>query len=340
MGARTPILTDFTKFFGRLAQDFLTTAKPSKAQFDWKLLLKKEAFGEYKAGAKPHPVLAWILGIDPHVPIKDYVLKRIPGYNPKSTISEILFGVQDPGYRPTSKKFGIKLKAGDIYTDVDLLSLGIGNKQPKNWEHIPWVNFDGKILEQYYTQRFEEKLFYQDAEGNWITNIIQVDNKTEPTWFEALTNKANKVNKIADAVGARTAYAVNGNHSNDATLVKNFHLWGKATGIDTGTIHDAFFTNAADMTIAKQHLRNLYAEAVDRNSVKQTLDLLHERGLPTELYNQYLNEAIDKGIIPIPGRSRVGGKILTEEDILTRADVLEELPREFWKYDKSFYGIG
>jgi len=340
MAARTPILTDFTRFFGRLAQDFLTTAKPSGAQFDWKLLLKKSAFGDYKAGAKPNPALAWMLGIDPHVPIKDHVLKRIPGYNPKSTISEILFGVQDPGYRPTGKKFGIKLKAGDIYTDIDLLELGIANKQPKNWEHIPWVNFDGKILEQYYTQRFEEKLFYQDADGNWITNIIQVDNKTEPTWFEALTNKANKVNKIADAVGARTAYAVNGNHSNDATLVKNFHLWGKSQGIPTGTIHDAFFTNAADMTNAKKYLRELYAEAVDKNSVKQTLDLLHERGLPDELYNQYLNEAIDKGIIPVPGRSKIGGKILTEEDILTKADVIKELPREFWKHDKGFYGIG
>ena len=77
-----------------------------------------------------------------------------------------------------------------------------------------------------------------DADGNWINNIIQVDQKTAGTWFEELMNKGNKINDIADAVSARTAYAVNGNHSNDATLVKNFHLWGKKNAIGTGTIHD------------------------------------------------------------------------------------------------------
>lgn len=94
------------------------------------------------------------------------------------------------------------------------------------------------------------------------------------------------------------------------------------------------------MVKAKKALRQMYADAVERNSVKQTLDLLRERGLPKHLYDQYLEEAIEKGIIPIPGKSRVGGKILTEEDILRRVDILEDLPEEFWKHDKGFYGIG
>jgi hypothetical protein len=94
------------------------------------------------------------------------------------------------------------------------------------------------------------------------------------------------------------------------------------------------------MAVAKQALRKMYADAATKNSVRLTLDLLLERGLPREVYDQYLNEAIEKGLIPIPGRSRVGGKLLTDEDILTREDILEELPKEFWKHDKGFYGIG
>ena len=174
MSAKVPILTDFTKFFGRLAQDFLLTAKPSSAEFDLNMFMRKQAFGDYKGGKRPNPVLAWILGIPSDVPIREQVLKYIPGYNPRSTISEILFGVQDSGYRPTGKKFSIKLKLGDIYTDIDIAKLGDPNKQPKSWTHVPWVNFDGSILEQYYVQRFEEKLVYKDADGNWINNIIQV----------------------------------------------------------------------------------------------------------------------------------------------------------------------
>jgi hypothetical protein len=83
----------------------------------------------------------------------------------------------------------------------------------------------------------------------------------------------------------------------------------------------------------------MFANALESNSVKKTLDLLKERGLPQELYDKYLNEAIDSGIIPVLGRSKIGGRVITEEDILNRSDILQELPREFWKNDKSFYGI-
>ncbi len=213
MATRVPILTDFTKFFGRLSQDFLITAKPSKAEFDLTLYLRKKAFGEYKGGTRINPFLGRLLGIDYKAPLTEQMLKRIPGYSPNSLVADILLGVKDSGYRPTGKKFGIKLKAGDIYTDVDIAELGLPNKQPKSWTHAPWVNFDGKILEQHYTQRFEEKLVYKNAQGEWITNIIQVDQRSDPTWFEELMNKGGKINDIVDSVGARTAFAVNGNHS-------------------------------------------------------------------------------------------------------------------------------
>lgn len=129
------------------------------------------------------------------------------------------------------------------------------------------------------------------------------------------------------------------NHSNDATLVKNFHLWGSESNTTTATIHDAFFTNAADMLRAKKALRESYARAVNASSVKATLDEMKARGLPQELYDKYLNEAIDIGLIPVPGRSMVGGRVLTEDDILKSSDILAPIPRGF-SNNKSWYGIG
>jgi hypothetical protein len=341
MEERVPILNDFTKFFGRVAQEFLETAKPAEAEFDWTGLIKKKAFGVYKGGYKINKYLGRILGIDSNIPLFENVLKAIPGFNPNSTIAEILLGVRSPDYRPTGKKFGFKLSFGDIYQDIKLGVFGEPAKGGrKNWTQVPWVNFDNKVLEQVYTQRYEERLYYKDKDGNIITNIVQVDQKTDPTWFEELTNKDGKINDIADSTGARTAFAVNGNHSNDAVLVKQFVLWGKKNNIGATTIHDAFMTNAADMLKAKEALRTIYAGVLDANSVKKTLDLLRERGLPKEAYDRFLAEAIEKGIIPVAGKSRIGNKVLTESDILKASDILKEVPKEFWKSNEGFYGVG
>ena len=341
MEERVPILNDFTKFFGRLAQDFLENAKPAQGEFDWTGLMKKKAFGVYKGGYRINPILGKMLGVDPKIPLLEQVLNKIPGFNPNSTIADIILGVRSPDYRPTGKKLGVKLAIGDVYKNIDIATLGIpAAKGRKNWTQVPWVNFDGKVLEQVYTQRYEERLYYRDADGNVITNIVQVDQKTEPTWFEELTNKDGKVNDIADSTAARTAFAVNGNHSNDAVLVKKFNNWGKKNNIGTTTVHDAFVTNAADMLKAKEALRGIYAGVLEANSVKATLDLLRERGLPKALYDQYLEEAIEKGIIPVVGKSRIGNKILTDQDILKVKDILKEVPKEFWKHNEGFYGIG
>ena len=49
---QVPILKEFTRFYGRLAEDFLKNAKPSKAAFDWSEVAKSYVFGtkghEYK----------------------------------------------------------------------------------------------------------------------------------------------------------------------------------------------------------------------------------------------------------------------------------------------------
>lgn len=285
---QVPILKDFTKFFGRLAEDFVINAKPSNSHYNLSEAAKKALLGE---------------GVTP-----PEMVNKIPGWKPNGILSQLLYGVRE---KPL----------------------------PKSWTNIPWVNFDGKIVEQNFTQVFEEKLVYKDAHGNWVTNILQVPQKTDPTWWEEVTNASGKINDIVDAQKARTAFAVNGNHSNDATLVKNFHIWGKNNNVTTSTVHDAFVTNAADMLPARQALRELYAHAASNDSIKATLDEMYRRGLPREIYLQYLNEAIDIGLIPVAGRSVVGGKVLTQADILYPEQILEQVENDF-KKNRYWYGIG
>lgn len=288
MAEQVPILKDFTRFHGRLAEDFLINAKPSDSAFNLSEAAKKELLGK---GVKPPEMV-----------------NKIPGWKPNGILSQLLYGVRE-------------------------------KKLPKKWTSVPSVNFDGKVIEQSFTQVFEERLNYKDANGNWVTNILQVPQKTDPTWWEEVTNASDKINDIADSQHARTAFGVNANHSNDAVLVKKFHIWGRKNDTTTSTVHDAFVTNAADMLPARQALREIYAEVSKSNSIKDTLDEMYRRGLPRELYLKYLNEAIDIGLIPVAGRSIVGGKVLTEKDILHPEEILEKIEDTF-KQNKYWYGIG
>jgi len=332
-----PILKDFTKFFGRLAQDFLTNAKPSSSDFDWKSVAKLTLLGEKKKGYVLPDNVSKILGIRPGEPVSENVLKRFGFWTPNGTLADIIYGVETPDKRRVGTSF-MKVEVAQI-AKLSELQVFYANNLPKSWTAVPWVNFDGKVLEQVFTQTFEERLRYKDKDGNWMTNILQVPQKTEATWWEQVINKQGKINDIANATRARTAYAVNGNHSNDAVIVKRFHLWGRQNGISTSTIHDAFFTNLGDMQDGRKALREIYAEMTKRQSVKQTLDELKARGLPKELYDKYLNEAIDTGIIPVVGRSVVGGKVLQKEDILTAEDILQQTKDDF-NDDYGFYGVG
>ena len=289
MAEQVPILKSFTRFFGRLAQDYLLYAKPSDSAWD----------AEAAIGAK-------VLGVRKGAPPD--VLKRLPGWKPDSVLANILFGIRQ-------------------------------KELPKKWTSVPSINFSGKTIEQVFTQTFEEKLVYKDAEGNWITNFVQIPQKTDPTFWEEITNKSGKINDIADVTQARTGYGVSMNHSNDATLVKEFHLWGRQLGVATSTIHDAFFANAADMLAGRNALRQIYANTLDKNVVKDTLDEMRRRGLPKRVYEQYLQEAIELGIIPVSGKSKVGGKLMQDSDILQKSDVLAPIPEGF-ESDLGFYGVG
>ncbi len=92
------------------------------------------------------------------------------------------------------------------------------------------------------------------------------------------------------------------------------------------------------MLTSRRALREIYANAVETQTIKATLDEMLARGLPKEVYDRYLNEAIDTGLIPIAGRSIINGHIVTKEDILTKADILKEV-REKFDSNRYFYGI-
>lgn len=332
---QVPILRDFTRFLGRLAEDYLVNAKPKKAKLDFWEIFKTAIRGTKRRQFKLPSIVNQMLGIKDESLVAK-LLKRSP-IDPNSNLYDILVGVTPPSDRRTGFKIGdVSVFSEDIIKGWKVL---FPNKLPKSWTNIPWVNFDNKVVEQNFTQIFEERLNYKDKDGKWITNILQVPQKTDPTWWEAVRNKSGKINDIADASHARTAFAVNGNHSNDATIVKRFHLWGKEAKIPTSTVHDAFVTNIADMVRAKDALREIYASAVENNSIKLTLDEMLARGLPRHLYEKYLNEAIEIGLIPVAGRSRVGGKLLTKKDILTKMDILADIPKGF-RNNRSWYGIG
>ena len=335
LATRVPILKDFTKYFGRLAETFLTKAKPSASSISYTDVVKQAFFGP-QSTKKPPKRLVRIMGIRNQT-YREALLRRFAIWDKDSLFDNWFFGAATPLDRRTGFTVGKKsIFSETLVKGVDVM---YPNKLDKSWTRLPWVNFDGKTVEQHFTQSFEEKLLYKDADGNWQTNIIQVQQKTDPSWWEEVRNKDGKINEIADAQKARTAFAVNGNHSNDATLVKRFHLWGRETDVQTSTIHDAFFTNAADMLKARAALRKIYADALDANSIEKTLLEMRARGLPQEDYEAFREEAIRIGLIPVVGVSRVGGRLITEADILKRDEILMSVDESF-SSNRYWYGVG
>jgi hypothetical protein len=353
LGEQVPILRDFTRFFGRLAEAYLKTSKPSDSALDWSTIVKQQVVGSKKKGYVLPDILSELMGLPRGKSVSSQVLERFSWWSEDAPLRQIIEGVPDPVARRTGGKYlkysitvpNIptldKIKKREFFREQKIFEIEIlkANKLPKAWTNVPSVNFDGNVLEQNFTQSFEEKLLYKNANGEWVTNILQVPQKTSLDWIDEYSNKDGKINDIADVTKARTAYAVNLNHSNDAVLVKQFHLWGKKAGIQTSTIHDAFFTNAADMLEARKALRGIYANAMDRNVFESVLKEMRARGLPKEVYDDFLEEAQLKGLIPVAGKSVIGGRTINESDILKKDDILKEVPEEF-EDDLYFYGVG
>lgn len=337
LAVQVPILKVFTKFFGRLAEDYLRNAKPKQADFDWKRIAKITVLGSREKGYRIPKPLALAIGVKPGTTLTEEAFKRMGSWHPDGTLRDIIDGVADAKTRRTGAKYA-KVEIAQLKT-LFQVKLFHANKLPSRWTNVPWVNFDGKIIEQNFTQSFEERLSYKDEFGRWNNNVLQVPQRTTATWWEQIINASGKMNDIADVTQARTAYAVNGNHSNDGVIVKRFHLWGRANGVPTSTIHDAFFASATEMLRGRQALRGIYADTLDRNVIQMTLDEMKARGLPKHVYDKYLKEAIDVGLIPVVGKSRIGGELVTQDHILTRDQILAPVQPGF-KTDKGWYGVG
>jgi len=176
---------------------------------------------------------------------------------------------------------------------------------------IPWVTFDGKTMTQQYRPQLQERIDFTDPiSGRKIANIYQA---------EAENGKLLGKGSIQDAA---IGLGVNGNHSNDAVIVRKFHLWGRKEGISTGTIHDAFFTNVAEADRAITKLREIYADALDGDTITNTLKAMRRKGMSRENYNNLFDEAVELGLINPSNR-------------ITRSDILAEIPD-----GQRYYGIG
>lgn len=176
---------------------------------------------------------------------------------------------------------------------------------------IPWVTFDGKTMMQRYRPPVQERIEFTDPiTGRKVMNIYE--------------SKATdgKMQGKGDLASAAIGLGVNGNHSNDAVIVRQFHLWGKKNKVDTGTIHDAFFTNIGDADRARDALRTIYADALDGDTIRNTLKEMRKQGLSKQAYNSLLADAKAGGLIDPP-------------DKLTRKDILAPIKEGY-----DWYGIG
>jgi len=334
---RVPILQDFTSYLGRLAGAFISTAKPSNSDMDWKSVAKLQLLGKRGKRYQLPDAVNRALGLPPGEFVSEAFLKKIGGWDPNGNLADMFLGVEKGTTRKTGKKFfKIELFQIELFGGIELFQ---ANRLPKSWTHAPWVNFDGKVLEQSFSKKYQTRLAYRDKDGNWVVNILDVSDRTEATWWEQFINKSGKIADVADLAKAKTAYAVNGNHSNDAVIVKRFHEWGRKAKVFTSTIHDAFFTNAGDMLEARRALKGIYANTMKVNVIEETLKEMKRRGLPSSVYREYRNEAIELGLIPVAGRSKIGGKVLRKEDILTVEDILEDVSDEF-NDNRYWYGVG
>jgi hypothetical protein len=176
---------------------------------------------------------------------------------------------------------------------------------------IPWVTFDGKTLFQRYRPKIQTSIEFFDPESKRMVRNIYEDAAKDAT----LLGKAS-------ISRARIGMGVNGNHMNDASIVRQFLLWGRKNNIPTATIHDAFFTNIGDVSKAKDALREIYADAVESETILNTLKKMRELGLSDESYRALVEQARNDGLIDPP-------------NAITREDILKKIPPGW-----DWYGIG
>jgi len=164
---------------------------------------------------------------------------------------------------------------------------------------------------QRYRPKIQERVDFNDSiSGRRISNI-----------YESSAEDGKLLGK-GSLNDARIGLGVNGNHSNDAAIVRRFHLWGRKNGVDTATIHDAFFTNISEANRAKTALRTIYADALEGDTIRKTLREMRKEGLSRKSYNELLNKARELGLIDPPNK-------------ITRKDILAPI-----REGEDWYGIG
>ena len=183
-------------------------------------------------------------------------------------------------------------------------------KETKNVD-IPWVTFDGKVMKQRYRPKLQERIEFTDPiTGRKVANI-----------YEAAAEDGKLLGK-SSIQDAAIGLGVNGNHSNDAVIVRRFHLWGRKKNIGTGTIHDAFFTNISHSEQAKEQLRTIYADALGGDTIRKTLKAMRAEGMSNKTYNELLKEAKEL-------------ELIDPKDPLLRKDIIAPLKEGY-----DVYGIG
>lgn len=176
---------------------------------------------------------------------------------------------------------------------------------------IPWVTFDDKRLYQRYRPKIQTSIeFYDKQAKRFVRNI-----------YEDRAEDSRLLGKSSIA-SARIGLGVNGNHMTDASVVRQYHLWGRKNNIDTATIHDAFMTNVTLAQESKDALREIYGNAAESDIIRKTLRAMREEGLSRASYEKFLKKAKDMGL-------------LDPDDPLTKKEILQEIKEGF-----DFYGIG
>jgi len=240
-----------------------------------------------------------------HPDVEDFVLtltntrKGLLGPQDFSTLSKIMTNNLQKRAPITGEFINFWKKVAKIYV------------QDTKKVDIPWVTFDGKIMMQRYRGKSQERIeFIDPVTGRKVANI-----------YEGTVSDGNLRGSHAFQ-DASIGLGVNGNHSNDAVIVRQFHNWGRKNNIGTGTIHDAFFTNIGHADSAKKALRTIYADALGGDTVRKTLEEMRRQGLSYFKYLSLLNEAKKRGLI-------------NPKDKITRKDILSPI-----KEGEDWYGIG
>jgi SPP1 gp7 family putative phage head morphogenesis protein len=177
-----------------------------------------------------------------------------------------------------SEKLAERAPVTDTYIDV-WKRIGQDYARSTGKVRIPWVTFDGKKLYQDYRPKIQQEIrFYDPQSKRYIRNIYQMS---------AEDGKLLGKGQVGDV---RLGLGVNGTHADDASVVRQMHLWGRRAGVPTSTIHDAAALNINEIELLLVEQREIYKRFAEFPKIKATLDALREEGFPDELYFKYLKE--------------------------------------------------